>query len=201
MSQPADAASDDSIEPVPPGGNSNLILLAIPLTVVLVLFGMGIFGEKGKPGAGSAFSSAGEPLPTIVAEGWLNGEPPTAQEMAGHVVVLDVWATWCKFCPQSARELVKLHHEYKDRGVLFVGLSTESAEARSAMRAFLDKYKVTWPNGYGADRTLGELGVEGIPAVWVVGTDGKIVWDSMLGGTVEEAIQKALAATPGKQGT
>lgn len=37
---------------------------------------------------------AGMPLPPLEAEGWLNGDAPTAANLQGKVVVLDAWAHW-----------------------------------------------------------------------------------------------------------
>ena len=34
---------------------------------------------------------AGAELPSLVAQGWINGPPPAADELAGHPAVLDVW--------------------------------------------------------------------------------------------------------------
>lgn len=34
---------------------------------------------------------AGAELPSLVAQGWFNGPPPTADDLAGNIVVLDVW--------------------------------------------------------------------------------------------------------------
>lgn len=36
----------------------------------------------------------GRPMPQIEAQGWLNGEGPTRESLAGKVVVLNVWASW-----------------------------------------------------------------------------------------------------------
>jgi hypothetical protein len=88
---------------------------------------------------------------------------------------------------------VLLQRKYKDQGVLFVGLSVESAGEIPEMKKFLDHFHITWPNGYGANLTLDQLAIEGIPRVWVVGRDGKIVWEDDLPGTIENAIEKALA--------
>ena len=33
----------------------------------------------------------GEPMPELVAEGWINGEPPN---LSGKIVVLEAWAHW-----------------------------------------------------------------------------------------------------------
>ncbi len=191
MSEPAETPADDSGEQNSPVGKYAMLLLAIPVTVVLVLVALGIFGQPAR--FGKEYPSAGDPMPPIVAEGWINGEGPTPEELAGHVVVLDVWASWCKYCRLDAPELVQLHEKYKDQGVIFVGLSDESANDLPAMQAYVTSCQYTWPNGYGAGQTLEALKVEAIPRIWVVGKDGTIVWDNWLDGTIEEAIQKGLA--------
>lgn len=201
MSKPSATSADGPVEQPPPASNFPLLLLAIPVTVVLTLTVMGFFGQKGGIGMGrKPYPTVGEALPAILAEGWLNGEVPAPEKLAGHVIVLDVWASWCGPCRAKAPELVELHHKYKDRGVLFIGLTTESSGELREIRKFLDRFGITWPNGYGADHTLDELGVEGIPRVWVVGKDGKVLWEDGLDGTVEQAIEMALADSPPQLG-
>lgn len=191
MSQPS---HDDSTGDEPVAGDAPLLFLAIPVVVVLTLFAMGIFGQKGpRGGSAGAYPSKGDLFPEINAQQWINGPPPSREELAGHVLVVDVWASWCGPCRRSAPELVALHQKYKDRGVLFVGLSTDHPENVGEIQKFVDRYKITWPNGYDADRTVNELGVEAIPRVWVVGKDGKVVWeDNETTGTIERAIEAAL---------
>jgi hypothetical protein len=36
----------------------------------------------------------GEKAPPLKAAGWLNGTAPTADELAGNLVVVDIWAYW-----------------------------------------------------------------------------------------------------------
>lgn len=135
----------------------------------------------------------GAPLPPIAAEGWIHGPPPTMDELRGRVVVIDAWATWCGPCRREAPRLAKLHARYRDRGVVFLGLTDEGAESLPAIEAFLRGTGVTWPNGYGAGETLARFQHEGIPAVWVVGRDGTIVWNFDSSGEIEDGIEKALA--------
>jgi hypothetical protein len=76
--------------------------------------------------------------------------------------------------------------------VTFVGLTAEGADAKDDTQAFLDDFKISWSNGYGAGETIEALGVRGYPTVFVIGRDGKIAWNDELPGTLEEAISKAL---------
>ena len=59
---------------------------------------------------------------------------------------------------------------------------------------FVSEVGIEWPNGFGASQTLLEFQAEYIPSVWVIGTDGKIVWNHDSRGTLEDGIEQALAA-------
>lgn len=60
------------------------------------------------------------------------------------------------------------------------------------MESFLNRAGIKWLNGYGAYDTLKQLETSYIPAVWVIGTDGRIVWNSDSRKTLEEGIEEAL---------
>ena len=135
--------------------------------------------------------------PELTAAGWVNGTGPSAAEMAGKVVVIDVWAFWCGPCQRLAPSLVQTYQKYKDRGVLFVGLTPDGGAQVDQVKAFVDRYSIPWPNGYEASGTLRALGVRYFPSLFVVGTDGRIVWQNEMGGSLEQAIDAALAAGRG----
>lgn len=67
----------------------------------------------------------------------------TVPELAGKVVLLDFWASWCGPCAKSFPELDALYKEYRERGVVVLGINVD--EERSAMDAFLKKLPVTFP--------------------------------------------------------
>ena len=90
--------------------------------------------------------------------------------------------------------LIDLCDKHRNRNVLFLGLTYEGADALDASRKFVDDLGIHWPNAYGAGVTVDALGVTGLPAVLVVGADGKVFWNHEMGGTVEDALQQALAA-------
>ena len=142
----------------------------------------------------------GRPFPALEVTGWLNGPGPTADELAGKILVVDAWAYTCIPCRMAAPGLIELERTYRDRGVVFLGLTAYGAESLSLSRAFLDDTGIAWPNGYGAVRPLVTLEAESIPTLWVVGRDGRIV-DEVIGfdpthEAVRAGIERALAEQP-----
>lgn len=142
----------------------------------------------------------GRPFPALEVEGWLNGPGPTADELAGKILVVDAWAHWCTPCRMAAPGLIELERTYRDRGVVFLGLTAYGAESLSLSQAFLDDTGIPWPNGYGAVRPLVTLEAESIPTLWVVGRDGRIV-DEVIGfdpthAAVRSGIERALVEQP-----
>lgn len=149
--------------------------------------------RRGRPNFGSEMLAVGAPAPEISAEGWLNGPGPDATQLKGKVVVIDAWASWCGPCRSAAPHLVEVHKKFKDSGVVFIGLTNEDESRLDEMKDFLQGPGITWPNGYGAGPTLGKLGMTYIPSLWVIGTDGKIVWNTEAEGELEDGISRALA--------
>lgn len=145
----------------------------------------------------------GAALPELNGAGWLNREGPTKDELRGKVVVIHAFADFCPKCHKGMPDLVDLQHKYKDKGVIFVGITIDGranqeedaqAEQVEALKRYLKKYGADWPIAYGAIETMISFKAEYIPGYWVVGRDGKVLYNKASDGTIEEAIEEALAA-------
>ncbi len=61
----------------------------------------------------------------------LQGQPCRLSNYKGKVVVLNFWATWCPPCRKEIPDLVALQNQYRDKGLVIVGLSNEDAQTQS----------------------------------------------------------------------
>lgn len=64
--------------------------------------------------------------------------------LRGKVVILNVWASWCKPCEQEAPELQKFWEEYQGRQVVFIGV--DYVDTPAGAMTYLKKFKITFPN-------------------------------------------------------
>lgn len=71
-------------------------------------------------------------------------------------------------------------------------MTSQSGDELPDVRSFLEKHGVTWPNAHGAVKSMRDFEVSVIPAVWVIGADGKVVWNSGEEADIEDAIEQAL---------
>ncbi|MGZ7066569.1 MAG: TlpA family protein disulfide reductase [Candidatus Aminicenantales bacterium] len=107
--------------------------------------------------------------------------------LAGNVVVMDFWATWCGPCEASIPHMQALSREFRGKPVKVVGLTwNESGDAR----AYFEKNGVTYPT-FPGDSLADAYGINtsGIPAVFVIGPDGRVV-DFLIGYSGEETDRK-----------
>jgi len=116
-------------------------------------------------------------------------------DLLGKVLVIDFWATWCKPCRDEIPHMKELYARYKPKGVEFVGISLDHGGRKDDLAQFVDRHGMSWVHTYSSkgwqDPTARRYAVRGIPSIWVVGPDGKIVSENARG-TLAETIEKAL---------
>jgi len=117
------------------------------------------------------------------------------EDLAGKVVVVDFWASWCTPCVKKLPVLKAAYAQYKTQAVEFVGISLDSS--RKELNDFLAVEKLPWIQtcsykGWD-DPTVEKYGVGGIPNIWVLDAAGRVVSDEAEA-DLAKAIEKALAA-------
>lgn len=137
-------------------------------------------------------------MPAIEAAGWINGPPPDQNALAGKVVVIEVWASWCGPCRKSMPALVNLHEAFANRAVVFVGLTEEGKEELAEVQKVIDSFGVTWSVGWGAVRTTRALEADAIPALYIFGANGRLAWSSADGGDIHSVLEREVQKVEAK---
>lgn len=73
----------------------------------------------------------------------LSGKTIDLASLAGKVVILDFWATWCAPCREEMPELQKFYKKYNAKGLEIVGISVDKTP--EGIKDFVSKLKVTFP--------------------------------------------------------
>jgi peroxiredoxin len=121
----------------------------------------------------------------------LNGREVTLSAMRGKVLVLDFWATWCGPCIAEMPTLETIEADYKAKGVELWGVSSEEPPVVKKWLSQNQKTLRTLVDVEGD--TSEEYGVEGIPALVVIGRDGKIR-SYYIGNQAEPSLRTAIEA-------
>jgi peroxiredoxin len=121
-----------------------------------------------------------------------DGSPVRLSSYQGKAVLLDFWSILCGPCKLEMPTIEELGREYQNKGVVVLGISSDPA---ANSQAWLDRNKHTL-------RTLTDSGfavsgaykVEGIPALVLIGRDGKVkrYWEGTVG---KETVRAALDAS------
>lgn len=133
----------------------------------------------------------GEPAPDFTFEKWAGGQVSRA-DLAGKVVVLDFWATWCPPCREEMPFLVKIAKDYEAKGVAFVAVSRDEPEtARAAVQRYLE-HEVGELAPYVAFSDTGtRFPVRALPTIFILSRDGKIL-ASRTGSVSERQVRRWL---------
>ena len=112
----------------------------------------------------------------------LDGDSLKLSDYADKVVVVNLWATWCGPCRQEMPELVKMSNEYKERGLVVLGLATtynehdDQTHVKEYIKSQNVPYKVIWDDGTLAMPLVQAVqGRSVIPQSFVISRDGRIV--------------------------
>jgi thiol-disulfide isomerase/thioredoxin len=113
------------------------------------------------------------------------GNAYTPDQLSGKVVVVNFWATWCHPCQKEIPEFSKTYDKYKAKGVVFLGIMTDSP-SNSDLLNFQSDFEMTYPIVRASSDILVSYNYpQALPTTFIYSRGGKQVFSHV--GPLDEA--------------
>jgi cytochrome c biogenesis protein CcmG/thiol:disulfide interchange protein DsbE len=149
--------------------NWGRILAWVALFALLVVVALGLLKKQQGPVA------IGKRAPVFTLTTFTSDQIEP-EEMAGKVLLVNFWASWCKPCEQEAADLEAVWRYYQPRGdVLFLGIAWTDTEKASL--EYINKFDITYPNGPDLQTSISQAyRTTGVPETYVIDKNGILTY-------------------------
>ncbi|RXI98202.1 TlpA family protein disulfide reductase [Anaerobacillus alkaliphilus] len=114
---------------------------------------------------------------------WETGEQASLSSYRGEIVVLNLWASWCPPCRKEMPDLIRLHEDYKNQGVVVLGVNLATHERdENGVEEFMNEFKVNFPTFI--DQPIDQVNrrgvvassynIQSIPYTYIIDSNGRI---------------------------
>ncbi|HMV28127.1 MAG TPA: TlpA family protein disulfide reductase [Anaerolineales bacterium] len=152
--------------------------LWVQVTIWVFLAGLLALVGFGLNRASHPMAEVGDTVPDfklVYYEGYEHNNTPEMKlsDLRGKVVLINIWASWCKPCEQEAPELEQAWQLYKDQGdVVFIGV--DYVDTPEGAFGYLKKFGITFPNAPDLQSNISSIlnRQMGVPETYLIDRDG-----------------------------
>jgi peroxiredoxin len=118
--------------------------------------------------------AVGLPAPDFTFPG-MDGKMVSLSDFRGKVVLVNIWATWCRSCVDEMPSMEKLYQKLKGEDFEILAVSIDSLGAE-VVAPFMKKYKLTFPALIDSAGSI-RMGYRttGVPESFIIDKDGILV--------------------------
>ena len=151
-----------------------------------------VYERKSNP----RYELVGKPVPDFSVID-LDGNPISLREYRGKVVLLHFWMVWRDFGTAETSDIRKVYDTYKDAGFDIIGVCLDSEAAiMSSLRNYIKVNGIQWRQIFDAAAysLLQQYDVAGIPEMWLIDREGKLITHKAKGENLEMLVAEAVKA-------
>lgn len=146
----------------------------------------------------------GDPAPPLKIKEWVRGEAVNlAKDAAKKIHMVEFWATWCPPCKASVPLLTQYQKKH-EKNLVIIGVTDPDPDRNSPteIKQFVKEqgknmmYTVALDDNGATSKAYLPSEMVGIPYAYLVGRDGRVVWEgSPLDPELETVIPEVIAGT------
>jgi cytochrome c biogenesis protein CcmG/thiol:disulfide interchange protein DsbE len=142
---------------------------------VVGLLGLVAFGLRRAQNPMAVIGKAVPDFKLVFYEGYEhNGvKEMNLSDLRGKIVLINIWASWCKPCEQEAPDLQQAWEFYKDSGdVVFVGV--DYVDTPAGANEYLKKFSISFPNAPDLKSNISSIlnRQMGVPETYLIDREG-----------------------------
>ncbi len=125
----------------------------------------------------------------------IDGQHISLDSLAGKVVLIDFWATWCGPCREALPHIRDIAHRFQEQPLVVISISLDKDEDK--WKEFVAKNQMTWlqyRDGGFNGAIAKSFGVNAIPATFTIDADGVLEDQHVGDANIEGKLKKLVAS-------
>ena len=105
-----------------------------------------------------------------------DGKKISLEDYSGKVVILHIWATWCKPCKEEFPLFEKMYQRFKDKSVVFLPVAIDAKAAQAEVDAIAKGFGASFPVFLARSGSITDkYWTWGVPVTYFIDKNGWII--------------------------